>query len=504
MTRVLAVDDDVAFCETLQAGLSKRGYAVAWVTSAAAALERLLAEDFDVVLTDVNMPAGETTRQGSAGETTRQGSAGETTRQGSAGETTRQGSSGETTRQGSSNDGITLCARIAQNRPDIPVVVMTAFGSLDSAVASIRAGAYDFISKPVQMPVLAIALERAAQTRSLREEVKRLRSASAAVHSEGVVAQSAAMQKALDLVSRVADSEASILLTGESGTGKEVVAHLVHRASRRARGPFVAINCAAMPEALLESELFGHAKGAFTDAREARQGLFAQARGGTIFFDEVGDMPLSLQPKLLRALQERRVRQVGSNAETPIDVRIVAATNRDLDEAVEQGRFREDLYFRLNVIQIPLPPLRSRGGDILPLAQHFLEMFAKRANKDVRSIAPPAAEKLVAYPWPGNVRELQNCVERAVTLARFDQVIVDDLPEKVRGYESSHVVVASNDPAELVPMDEVERRYVLRVLEAVGGNKAAAARILGFERKTLYRKLERWAAEAERAPRSAT
>jgi two-component system response regulator HydG len=448
MTRVLIVDDDRSFCETIEVGLTKRGYDATWALTADTAFDKLLDADFDVVLTDLNMPG---------------------------------------------TSGIALCEKIAANRPDVPVVVMTAFGSFESAVAAIRAGAYDFISKPVQLDVLAIALERAAQTRALREEVRRLREGTARAGFDDLIGKSAAMQKVYDLVARVADSEASVLVTGESGTGKEVIANAIHRRSRRARGPFIALNCAAMPEALLESELFGHARGAFTDAREARAGLFVQARGGTLFLDEIGDMPMTLQPKILRALQERKVRAVGSNAEVVTDVRIVAATNRDLEDAIDEKRFREDLYFRLNVIHIPLPPLRSRAGDVLPLAQHFLETFAARAGKQVTGIAPPAAEKLVSYAWPGNVRELQNCIERAIALARFDQIVVEDLPEKIRSYRATHVLVTGDDPSELVPMEEVERRYVLRVLEAVGGNKTAAARVLGFERKTLYRKIERWA-----------
>ena len=451
MTRVFLVDDDTSLCETLELGLTKRGYEVMWATAADAAFARLLAEDFDVVVTDVRMPG---------------------------------------------TDGLSLCERVAVNRPDMPVIVMTAFGSFDAAVAAIRAGAYDFISKPVLLDVLAIAIDRAARTRTLSKEVKRLRSETSRVGFEDLVGQSAAMQRVYDLLARVSDSDASVLITGESGTGKEVVAHAIHRRSGRARGPFVAVNCSAMPEALLESELFGHTRGAFTDAREARMGLFAEARGGTLFLDEIGDMPMTLQPKILRALQERRVRPVGSNVETAIDVRIVSATNRDLEEAIEEKRFREDLYFRLNVIQIGLPPLRSRAGDVLPLAQHFLEAFAKRAGKAVTGIAQGAAERLATYAWPGNVRELQNCMERAVTLARFEDIIVEDLPEKIRDYRPSHVIVASDDPAELVPMEEVERRYVRRVLEALGGNKAAAARVLGIERKTLYRKLERWEHES--------
>ena len=450
MTRVLIVDDDRPFCETLEIGLQKHAFDATWATTADAAFAQLLTEDIDVVLTDLNMPGV---------------------------------------------DGIALCQKISANRPDVPVIVMTAFGSYDAAVGAIRAGAYDFISKPVQLDVLAIAVRRAAQTRALREEVKRLRSEPGRATFDELIGKSSAMQKVFDLISRVADSEASILITGESGTGKELVASALHRRSRRARRPFVALNCSALPEALIESELFGHAKGAFTDAREASAGLFAQARGGTLFLDEIGEMPVTLQPKLLRALQERKVRPVGSSTEVAVDVRIVAATNRDLEVAVEEKRFREDLYFRLNVINVHLPALRSRGGDVLPLAQHFLETFAKRAAKGVGSITAPAAEKLVGYAWPGNVRELQNCIERAVTLARFDKLVVDDLPAKVRDYRPSHVLVTSDDPSELVPMEEVEQRYVARVMEAVGGNKTAAAKILGFERKTLYRKIERWTAK---------
>ena len=450
MSRVLLVDDDRALVETLALGLSKRGHDTACETSADAAFARVLAEDFDVLVTDLRMPG---------------------------------------------SDGLALCARVAEDRPDLPVVVMTGFGSLDAAVAAIRAGAYDFIAKPVTLDVLAIAVERAARTHALTAEVKRLRSAESHASPHDRVGESTAMRKVYDMVARIAAADVSVLITGESGTGKEVIARALHQGSRRASGPFVAVNCSAMPEALLESELFGHTRGAFTDAREARTGLFVQAKGGTLLLDEIGEMPLNLQPKLLRALQERKVRPVGSNTEIAFDARIVAASNRDLEEAIEEKRFREDLFFRLNVIQLPLPPLRSRQADVLPLAQHFLTTFARRARREVTGIAPAAAEKLVAYSWPGNVRELQNCLERAVTLARFEQIVVDDLPEKVRDHRASHVLVASDDPAELVPMEEVERRYILRVLETVSGNKTAAARILGIERKTLYRKLERWDAE---------
>jgi two-component system response regulator HydG len=252
-----------------------------------------------------------------------------------------------------------------------------------------------------------------------------------------------------------------------------------------------------MPEALLESELFGHARGAFTDARSARTGLFVQADGGTLLLDEVGELPMSLQPKLLRALQERQVRPVGGETEVAFDVRLVATTNRDLETAIEEGHFREDLYFRVNVINVKLPPLRARAGDVLLLAQHFVQRLAADAEKAVNGISPAAAERLARYAWPGNVRELQNCMERAVALARYSEIVVDDLPDTVRSYERSHVLVAGDDPSELVPLEQVERRYLTRVREAVGGNTPLAAQVLGVGRKTLYRKLERYAADGD-------
>jgi two-component system, NtrC family, response regulator AtoC len=454
VNQILLVDDDAPLCETLALGLTKRGYRTASCLSAADALARLSAEDFDVVVTDLNMRG---------------------------------------------TGGIELCERIVANRPDIPVIVLTAFGSLDTAVSAIRAGAYDFISKPVELDVLAIAIDRAAKHKELREEVRRLRRE--AVRTEPpprFVGQSSAMRSVYDLVERVADSDTTVLITGESGTGKELVATALHSISRRRERPLIAINCAAMPEGVLESELFGHTRGAFTDAKSDRQGLFLQAAGGTLFLDEIGDLPLTLQPKLLRVLQERTVRPVGGQSWVPIDVRLIVATNRDLESAIEDGRFREDLYYRINVVHIDLPPLRSRAGDVLPLAQHFLRQFASRADKSILGISPAAAEKLVAYTWPGNVRELQNCIERSVALARFDQIGVDDLPEKVRSYRSSHVLIPGDDPSELVRMEELERRYIARVMEAVGGNKTAAARILGLDRKRLYRMLDRLGIESSR------
>jgi len=453
-TNVLLVDDDQPLCDTLALGLKKRGVTPHAYTSATEALRALATIDVDVVVTDLNMRE---------------------------------------------MGGLELCEQVASNRPDVPVIVLTAFGSLDSAVSAIRAGAYDFISKPVELDALAIAVDRAANHRRLREEVKRLRREVGGRRPDSeIIGDSAVMQRVHDLVARVADSDATILVVGESGTGKEVVARAIHKRSRRQAAPFIGINCAAMPEQLLESELFGHARGAFTDAKEAHAGLFVQASGGTLFLDEIGDMPVALQPKLLRVLQERTVRPVGGKAEVPVDARIIAATNRDLETAIDEKRFREDLYYRINVVQIPLPPLRARVADILPLAQHFVGIYAEQSKKKVTGLSREVAEKLVSYAWPGNVRELQNSMERAVALTQFEELRVDDLPEKIRDYRFSHVVVAGSDPDELVPLEEVERRYILRVLEAVAGNKSVAARILGLERKTLYRKLERYATPSTR------
>lgn len=447
--RILFVDDDAAMGALLIARLGLRGFECAWCADAATALERLRSEDFDVVVTDVRMPGC---------------------------------------------SGIELCTRIAGLRPDVPVLVVTGFGSTETVVEALRAGAHDFLHKPFEIDELALRLGVALRHRALRAELRRLRALGEVVPTvEGLLGESVVVAQLRQLVAKVASSDGPALVTGETGTGKELVARAIHRLGPRRDGPFVAVDCGALPPTLLESELFGHTRGAFTDARSERRGLLLQADRGTIFFDEIGELPLELQPKLLRALQERRVRPVGGDVEIPFDARVVAATNRDLHGAVEEGRFRSDLFFRLEVLPVALPPLRSRGHDVLLLASEFLRRASGRCGRDVREISAPAAERLLSYPWPGNVRELENCIERAVALARFDRLVLEDLPERVREHRSEHVIVTSDDPAELVPLEEVERRYVLRVLEAAGANKSLAARILGLDRKTLHRKLERFA-----------
>jgi two-component system response regulator HydG len=443
--RVLIVDDDPSMCETLAAAMSRRGFVVASRTSALDALALIDEQDFDVVVTDLLMDG---------------------------------------------MDGIAFCERVVANRPDVPVVVITAFGTLETAVAAIRVGAYDFLAKPFDVELVRLTLARAVQHRALRDEVKRLRQQVRASNGDDeLIGVSPAIRRVAEIIDRLSETEATVLITGESGTGKELVAHALHKQSRRAAGPFVAINCAAMPESLLESELFGHVKGAFTDARAPRRGLFLNASGGTLFLDEIGDLPIGLQPKLLRALQEKTVRPVGSDHEEAYDARILAATNRDIETEVEERRFREDLFYRINVVRIQASPLRARGNDVLLLAQHFVNRFSKESGKAVAGISTPVAEKLLGYRWPGNVRELQNCIERAVAFTRFEDLGVDDLPEKIRDYRGTDLSVPGVDALQLIPMEEVERRYILRVLKQVLGNKTTAAEVLGIDRRTLHRKL---------------
>ena len=450
-TRVLFVDDEAEMGKLVQVGLRKRGLDVEVQTSGAAAFALLSERDVDVLVTDLQMPG---------------------------------------------MTGLELCVRVVANRPDVPVVVLTAFGSMETAVGAIRAGAYDFVTKPLDLDALELCVRRAAQHRALREEVRRLRQT---VHEsrrfDELIGVSAAMRELYDLLERVAATEATVLVSGESGTGKEMVARALHQRGKRAAGPFVAVNCAALPEALLESELFGHTRGAFTDVRQARPGLFLQASGGTLLLDEIGELPLGVQAKLLRALQDRRVRPVGGEHEVAFDARLICATNRDLEAAVEDERFREDLYYRINVIHVPLPPLRARGSDVLLLAQHFIDHFTTVLGKKVRGLSTAAAEHLIGYAWPGNVRELQNCIERAVALTRYEHIALEDLPEKIRAYQPTTVVLGGSDPAEILPLEEVEKRTILHAIEVLGGNRTLAAQKLGVDRKTLYRKLKAWGLE---------
>jgi two-component system response regulator HydG len=451
--KILFVDDDRAMADYIAVALGRAGYQVTTADSVARALDAVEQIAFDLVVTDLRMGR---------------------------------------------DSGIELCRRLASSAPDLPVLVVTAFGSLEAAIEAIRAGAEDFLPKPFELEQLQFSIERALRNRELTREVRRLRDL---VHTSPgasmLLGESPAMRRVVDLVQRIAGVDATVLITGESGTGKELVAQALHAAAR-GQHPFVAINCGAIPEALLESELFGHKRGAFTDARADREGLLVQAGEGTLLLDEIGDLPPAMQGKLLRALQERKVRPVGGGNEIPLRARVLTATNKDLEEEVEAGRFRQDLFFRLNVLQLTLPPLRARGNDVLLLAQHFLTRVASRTGRPIRGIDPNAAERLLGYPWPGNVRELQNVIERAVILTRHDHITLADLPERLLQPRERASMIVGDEPSELVPLEEIERRYILHVLAVVGGKKAEAASILGLDRKTLYRKLSRYAPDGSK------
>jgi two-component system response regulator HydG len=445
---VLIVDDDESMCQMLEMDLRHRGFETQWCLSADDALALLENNIFDVMLTDLKLHG---------------------------------------------TSGIELCRRMAETRPDMPTIVITAFGSMETAIEAMRAGAYDFVTKPIDTDFLALALQRAIRHHDLQEKVRLLSIRSRQLKAfDDLLGESDEMKVLYSEIDRVADIDAAILITGETGSGKELVARALHNRGHRKSGPFITVNCAALPANLIESELFGHVKGAFTDAKTPHKGLFLQADGGTLFLDEVGDFPLDLQGKLLRVLEEGSVRPVGADRQTAFDARIITATHRDLETAVRQERFREDLYFRLNVIQLGLPPLRDRGTDILLLAQHFVEHFALRFNKRVTGISRSAAEKLLSYPWPGNVRELKHCMERAVALTRFDKIAIEDLTPRVAGSRKADILIPDDFFGDLPPLSKLEQRYILHVLKATGNNRTKAARILGLDRKTLYRKLQEY------------
>ncbi len=441
--QIVIVDDDVDTGGMVADGLLARGFDAIAVTSAEACMEHLRTHTTDLVVTDVWMTG---------------------------------------------LSGIELCTRIKREHPETLAIVVTGSMNLDTAVDAIRAGAYDYITKPVKAEAVAIAVHRALDHVSLKRELRSLRAAAArALPAHGIAGESPAIRDTIEMVERVADSDATVLITGASGTGKELVARALHRLSSRRDQPFVAINCAAMPAALLESELFGHVRGAFTDAKTSRQGLFLQAGTGTIFLDEIGEMPMEMQVKLLRVLQERVVRPVGGDEELPIRARVVTATNRDLEVEIEAKRFREDLYYRINVVPIALPSLSARDTDILLLAQLFLGQSAAQCKKAVDSISESAARKLLEYDWPGNVRELENCIARAVALCRHSEITIDDLPPAVSDHNAATIVVAATSPLDMITLDELGQRYARQVLDAAKGNKTQAAKILGIDRRSLYR-----------------
>lgn len=383
-------------------------------------------------------------------------------------------------------DGMELVQRLKQVCPKVPVILITAFGSIESAIEAIRRGAYDYIVKPFKLTEMRVTTDRALEYRKLGRENSVLRQEVKRSWALGeVVGKSQGMKEVFDLVARVSQANANVLITGESGTGKEMVARAIHNSGPRKNNPFVAINCTAIPESLLESELFGHAKGSFTGAVQQKKGLFEEADGGTLFLDEIGDMNPSLQAKLLRVIQERKIRPVGSNLTKEIDVRIIAATHKDLKAGIKQGIFREDLYYRLSVIPIVIPPLRHRKEDIPILAEHFFRKYSAANGSKATGFTKTAIQKLMNGKWEGNVRELENVVERAVVLCANSLIDESDIPSSEAATADQFFGTATSD---FPTIEAIEKRYIALVLEKTGGRKDKAAQILGINRRTLYRK----------------
>ena len=444
---ILVVDDDVAHRIMLKKLIGSWGYDVSEAEDGSLAVERVRERAFDLILMDIRML---------------------------------------------NVSGIEALEQIKIINPAIPVIIMTAYASVETAVNALKKGAYDYLTKPLDFDELKIAIARATEHTSLKKENEYLKGRlGERFDRQNIIGQGAAMVKLLDTVSQVASTEATILITGESGTGKEMIANAIHYNSQRVEAPFIKINCAALTETLLESELFGHEKGAFTGADRKREGKFRQAEGGSLFLDEVSEMSQAMQVKLLRVLQEREITRVGGAEVIKIDVRVIAASNKDLKKQIQSGRFREDLFYRLNVVNLFVPPLRERREDIPLLAQHFLNLFAEKNSKSIKGFTPQAMEKLLKYAWPGNVRELMNAVERAVVLSRAEYLDADELALMMAN-DAVAEKVNQNSLPENLPLEEVEKRTILEALDIVGGNKSEAARRLGITRKTLRKKLDKY------------
>ncbi|MGD8962587.1 MAG: sigma-54 dependent transcriptional regulator [Desulfobacterales bacterium] len=443
---ILVVDDDHAHRTMLNTLISGWGYAVTEADDGSTAIEKVKASSFDLVLMDVRMVKV---------------------------------------------SGLEALEAIKSVNPAIPVIIMTAYSTVETAVAALKQGAHDYLTKPLDFDKLRLTIDRAMEHTRLKEENRILRETLGQTFDrQNIIGKSPAMRALLETAAQVAASEATVLISGESGTGKELIAGVIHYNSMRKDGPFVKINCAAITETLLESELFGHEKGAFTGADRRKDGRFSQAHGGTLLLDEVSEMSLMMQVKLLRALQEREFNRVGGEDTIQVDVRVVAATNKNLKEQIHKGEFREDLYYRLNVVELEVPPLPDRKEDIPLLAQHFLEKFAAKNRKEIKGFTPTAMDNLIRHDWPGNVRELMNAIERGVVLARTHYLDVSDFPFMIETIDQN-----STDTARLymkgdMPLEEIEKAAILSTLEAAGGNKSETARRLGITRKTLHKKLK--------------
>ena len=445
--RILVVDDDRAMCQLLSDLLREDGYAVDVSYDGESAIEKHKAGRFDLTITDLMMPKMK---------------------------------------------GVELIQRLHEIDGGAPVLLITAFGTIESAVEAMRAGAFHYVTKPFHNEEILIQVKRALEQQKLQKELKRLRTeVQARERFQNIIGQSAAMQRIFETVAQVSDLPANLLIEGESGTGKEIIARAIHFNSSRASGPFVPVNCAAIPENLLESELFGYVRGAFTDARKDRRGLFQEASGGILFLDEIGEIPLTLQAKLLRVLEDKEVRPLGANQSEKVDTRVLSASNQHLEELVRTGRFRQDLFYRLNVIRIELPPLRERREDIPLLVNHFIAKFSNDAKRRVEGIQPDALAALKSHDWPGNIRELEHTIERAILLGKRAEIGMEDLPAHLIARGESAFMVGQGLAKQLTLRD-LERDYIGKILATTQGNKTEAARILGVDRTTLYRKLEEY------------
>lgn len=451
---ILVIDDELDMLENCARLLSPLGYQVLTEADSTNALAIFERERPDLVLTDLRMPG---------------------------------------------LDGLGVLRAIRASDPSSTVILITAFATIETAVEAVKEGAFDYLPKPFSGDQLRVCIERALEQRRLREENRRLlEQLTESYRFDNIIGRSLSMLQVFETIKKVAKSEANILIVGETGTGKELIARSLHVNSRRASKPFIPVDCASLPENLLESELFGHEKGAFTGAQATRPGLFEFANGGTVFLDEVGNIGGNLQARLLRVIQEREVRRVGSNRTIDVDVRVISATNRDLGQSVAKGEFREDLYYRLNVISVPLPPLRERKGDISLIAYHYLAKYAARSGKEIKGILPEVMRLLEEYRWPGNVRELQNVIERAIVLAEHDMLLLEDLPEHIR------IRAEAPSPVSPIPTNELplkrakeewaasfERDYLIQLLKRHDGNISQAAKSAEVDRKTIHRLIKK-------------
>ncbi len=446
--RILIVDDDSAHRTMLKTLLKGWGYSVSEADDGSAAVDRVHDQAFDLILMDIRMIKV---------------------------------------------SGLEALKLVKEYNPAIPVIIMTAYSSVETAVEALKRGAYDYLTKPLDFDELRLTMERAMEHTHLKEENRLLRERLGEhFNRRNIIGRSPAIVHLMETIAQVAPAEATIMITGESGTGKEEVAIALHLNSNRKDGPFIKINCAAITETLLESELFGHEKGAFTGAHRRKEGRFLQANGGTLFLDEISEMPLSMQVKLLRVLQEREITRVGGEEVLKIDVRLITASNKDLLQEVRAGRLREDLFYRLNVVNLFSPPLRDRKEDIPLLAQHFLEIFSKKNSKQIKGFTPQAMDRLIRYRWPGNVRELMNAVERGVVLSRSEYLIDDDFPLIHDDAVEDEFKSSDTEMPSSVPLEQVEKETIIRTLESAGGNKSETARRLCITRKTLHKKLKKY------------